>query len=349
MEQVAARFDVCPTQVSSWKNMAQRYGNEALASQKEKAAKAMEHKQKETQQLTKGDCNKHEMAAEITRLRAELDKTKKELYYARMDRDIAKKSPSSGQGLSVKVKTKIVTEIRAYQKTLPKERRYKIGDLLARIDLKRSSYYDECERMKNPYDKYVNVKKMIMEIAQSYIVRDRYTAGYRRIQKKLDQRNAHLADETIRKLIAQLKVQVAIYNQNRNGKYSSYRGTVGKTAKNLLEQKFNETQPYKVIHIDSTQTQLANQQKVYISVIVDEGTKEVLACQISDHPNHKLITDTLNELLQNLSDNTRPIIHSDQGWHYQLPYYTQKLADHHFTQTGDSEIGTNQYQGCVNC
>ena len=62
-----------------------------------------------------------------------------------------------------------MTEIRAYQKTLPKERRYKIGDLLARIDLKRSSYYDECERMKNPYDKYVNVKKLIMEIAQSYV------------------------------------------------------------------------------------------------------------------------------------------------------------------------------------
>ncbi|MEO5283645.1 transposase [Limosilactobacillus allomucosae] len=91
MEQVAARFDVRPTQVSSWKNIAQRYGNEALASQKEKAAKTMEHKQKETQQLTKEDRNKHEMAAEIARLRAELDKTKKELYYARMDRDIAKK------------------------------------------------------------------------------------------------------------------------------------------------------------------------------------------------------------------------------------------------------------------
>lgn len=226
-----------------------------------------------------------------------------------------------------------MTEIRAYQKTLPKERRYKIGDLLARIDLKRSSYYDECEHMKNPYDKYVNVKKLIMEIAQSYVVRDRYTAGYRRIQKKLDQRNAHLAGETVRKLMAQLKVQVAIYNQNRNGKYSSYRGTVGKTAKNLLERKFDETQPYKVIHTDITQTQLANQQKVYISVMVDEGTKEVLACQISDHPNRKLITDTLDELLQNLPDNARPIIHSDQGWHYQLPYYTQKLVDHHFTQS----------------
>lgn len=226
-----------------------------------------------------------------------------------------------------------MVEIRANQKKLPKERRYKIGDLLARIGLKRSSYYDECERMANPYDKYVEIKKIIMEVAKSYIVRGRYTAGYRRIQKKLDARGVHLAGETIRKLMNQLKIQVEIYNQNRNGKYSSYRGTVGKTADNLLKQKFDETKPYKVIHTDITQTRLANQQKVYLSVMIDEATKEVLACQISDHPNRELITNTLEELLQNLPDNVRPIIHSDQGWHYQLPYYTQKLADHHFIQS----------------
>lgn len=226
-----------------------------------------------------------------------------------------------------------MVEIRANQKKLPKERRYKIGDLLARIGLKRLSYYDECERMANPYDKYVEIKKLLMEVAKSYIVRGRYTAGYRRIQKKLDARGVHLAGETIRKLMNQLKIQVEIYNQNRNGKYSSYRGTVGKTADNLLKQKFDETKPYKVIHTDITQTRLANQQKVYLSVMIDEATKEVLACQISDHPNRELITNTLEELLQNLPDNVRPIIHSDQGWHYQLPYYTQKLADHHFIQS----------------
>lgn len=38
------------------------------------------------------DSDRGEMATEIVRLRAELDKTKKELYYARMDRDIAKKA-----------------------------------------------------------------------------------------------------------------------------------------------------------------------------------------------------------------------------------------------------------------
>lgn len=60
------RFDVRPTQVSTWKNMVQRCGDEALKSRKDKASESMKH-------------------------------TKKELYYVRMDRDIAKKSSSSVQ------------------------------------------------------------------------------------------------------------------------------------------------------------------------------------------------------------------------------------------------------------
>lgn len=60
------QFDVRPTQVSTWKNMVQRCGDEALKSRKDKASESMKH-------------------------------TKKELYYARMDRDIAKKSSSSVQ------------------------------------------------------------------------------------------------------------------------------------------------------------------------------------------------------------------------------------------------------------
>ena len=41
----------------------------------------------------------------------------------------------------------------------------------------------------------------------------------------------------------------------------------------------------------------------------------------------------MDELLDKLPDNVHPIIHSDQGWHYQLGYYTQKLTDHHFIQS----------------
>ncbi|QFR68420.1 hypothetical protein LP238_00100 (plasmid) [Companilactobacillus paralimentarius] len=40
--------------------------------------------------------------------------------------------------------------------------------------------------------------------------------------------------------------------------YSSYKGTVGKIAENLLEQDFKQAKPYIVLHTDITQIRLAN-------------------------------------------------------------------------------------------
>ncbi|XGB72820.1 transposase (plasmid) [Lactococcus lactis] len=37
--------------------------------------------------------------------------------------------------------------------------------------------------------------------------------------------------------------------------------------------------------------------------------------------------DTLDELTENIPEGIKPIIHSDQGWHYQLNYYTDKLSE----------------------
>ncbi|MGO4955631.1 IS3 family transposase, partial [Ligilactobacillus ruminis] len=100
-----------------------------------------------------------------------------------------------------------------------------------------------------------------------------------------------------------------------------------------LHQNFGATKPYQVCHTDVSQVRLANQTWAYLSVMTDEASKEVLACQVSLHPNSDLITRTVDELIRNLPDHACPLIHSDQGWQYQLPYYTQRLANHHFVQS----------------
>ncbi|WP_259760162.1 IS3 family transposase, partial [Lactococcus cremoris] len=43
--------------------------------------------------------------------------------------------------------------------------------------------------------------------------------------------------------------------------------------------------------------------------------------------------DTLDELTENIPEGIKPIIHSDQGWHYQLNYYTDKLSEKKFIQS----------------
>ncbi|WP_414153778.1 DDE-type integrase/transposase/recombinase [Pediococcus acidilactici] len=54
--------------------------------------------------------------------------------------------------------------------------------------------------------------------------------------------------------------------------------------------------PFKVLHTDVTQVRLANTKWAYVSAITDEASKEVLAFQVSNSPNGKLIMDTLDEL-----------------------------------------------------
>ena len=184
--------------------------------------------------------------------------------------------------------------------------------------LPKATYHDERKRIANPHDKYAKAKKMILQIAQRFKARGRWTAGYRRIQAELDKMELHLSGDTIRKLMSELNVQVSLYNRHRNGKYSSYHGTVGKIAANKLNQEFNAHQPYQVIHTDVTQVRLANHHWAYISVMIDEASQEILAFQLSTSPNKELIMLTLEELIDNLPDGAQPTIHSDQGWHYQF-------------------------------
>ena len=224
-------------------------------------------------------------------------------------------------------------QIRDDQSSLPKKHRYKIGDILQAVELPKATYHDERKRIANTEDKYAKAKKAILKIAKQGQVRGRWTYGYRRVNLRLRQMGIHLADMTVNRLMADLDVQVSLFNRHRNGKYSSYKGRVGKVADNLLKQSFNQTRPYQVLHTDVTQIRLANHNWAYVSSITDEASKEVLAFQISNHPDRQLISNTLDELLDKLPDNVHPIIHSDQGWHYQLGYYTQKLTDHQFIQS----------------
>jgi Transposase and inactivated derivatives len=226
-----------------------------------------------------------------------------------------------------------VDQIRVEQESLPKKDRYKIGTILKAIGLKKATYHDERKRIRNYVDKYKDVKAEILKITENGKWRGRLTYGYRRVQDELVKLDIHLADAVVRRLMNELGVQVSLYNRHRNGKYSSYKGTVGKIAPNVLHQQFNETVPLKVLHTDVTQVRLADSKWAYISAITDEASKEVLAFQISNSPNSKLILDTLNELIAVIPKGVQPTIHSDQGWHYQLNYYIDELSNKGFSQS----------------
>lgn len=185
--------------------------------------------------------------------------------------------------------------------------------------MKHATYYDEKKRLLKT-SKYQQIQNMI----QNIFLASHKTYGYRRIHRQLLNQGVKISANTVLKLMHTLGIKNHIYRRHTSS-YSSYKDNIGTKAPNFLKQTFNATQPYTVIHTDVTQVRLTNQHWAYISAMTDEATKEVLALQVSAHPDKQLIMKTIDQLCANLPSGTKSIIHSDQGWHYQQKDYQAKL------------------------
>lgn len=67
-------------------------------------------------------------------------------------------------------------------------------------------------------------------------------------------------------------------------------------------------------------------QRVYLSPVVDLFTQEVIAYKIAKNARLPLVTEMLKDAIANLSENSKPILHSDQGWQYRHKAYQNNLS-----------------------
>ena len=193
--------------------------------------------------------------------------------------------------------------------------KYKITRLLAFAQLPRSSYY-YCLRSLNKQDKYEAAKAAIT--SNSQIHRGRY--GYRRMTILLRQQGIILNHKTVQRLMRELNLICRV----RMKKYRSYRGEVGKVVPNLLERNFCVDLPDRKWATDVTEFSLFGQ-KVYLSPILDLCHGELVSYSIGYSPNMHMVTDMLEKAFAKIPDGTDLILHSDQGWQYQMKGYQHVL------------------------
>lgn len=112
----------------------------------------------------------------------------------------------------------------------------------------------------------------------------------------------------------------------RAQKYKSYKGEVGKICDNLLNREFNAEEPNKKWVTDVTEFKVHNE-KLYLSPIVDLFNGEVISFNLSRHPVFAQVTDMLEKAFSKILDNTNLILHSDQGWQYQMKQYQHLLKE----------------------
>ena len=109
-------------------------------------------------------------------------------------------------------------------------------------------------------------------------------------------------------------------------KYSSYKGTVGKIADNLINRDFEADKPNKKWYTDVTEFNLRGE-KIYLSPIIDGFNQEVKSYDISKSPNLEQINHMLNIAFTENPNLDGLIFHSDQGWQYQHQSYQQQLKN----------------------
>ncbi len=185
----------------------------------------------------------------------------------------------------------------------------------------RSTFY---YYLKEKQDKYAIEKEEIQAIYLS----SKNTYGYRRILSILRSKGYIINHKTVLKLMKSLN----IHGKQRKSKYKSYKGEVGKIAPNILQRNFYAETPYTKLTTDVTEFAVCND-KVYLSPVMDIYNNEILSYSISLSPNFWQTRKMLAGLFERLPTNAKPLLHSDQGWQYQMREYQALLKERNITQS----------------
>lgn len=185
----------------------------------------------------------------------------------------------------------------------------------------RSTYY---YYLREKVDKYAVEKAEISRIFEEN--KGRY--GYRRIEAVMRAQGYVVNHKTVLKLMKSLHLQ----GKQRRSKYKSYRGEVGKVAPNLLKREFEAKNPYEKLVTDVTEFSVC-EEKIYLSPVMDLYGNEIVSHSISRRPNFAQTREMLSKLFEKLPEGATPLLHSDQGWQYQMKEYQQLLKQHGVVQS----------------
>jgi len=185
----------------------------------------------------------------------------------------------------------------------------------------RSTFYYQ---LKIADSKNADIETMIISIYKEH--KGRY--GYRRITTTL--RNKGMIVN--HKKVLRIMHEKGLKSKVRAKKYRSYKGQQGTIARNLLKRNFKATRPNQKWVTDVTEFNVSGE-KLYLSPILDLYNGEIISYNIARQPNFYQTMDMLDIALARLDKDERPLLHSDQGWQYQMAQYQQKLKSRGIKQS----------------
>ncbi|PEQ71081.1 DDE-type integrase/transposase/recombinase, partial [Bacillus cereus] len=95
---------------------------------------------------------------------------------------------------------------------------------------------------------------------------------------------------------------------------------------NILNRNFQAEKPNEKWVTDITEFKLFGE-KLYLSPMLDLFNGEIITYTIGPRPTYSLVSTMLDQALYCVTDPDKLLIHSDQGWHYQMKQYCHSLKN----------------------
>jgi putative transposase len=228
---------------------------------------------------------------------------------------------------------------------LRQELKCSLGFILETIQLNpelpqmtRSDYYYWSSDHTDKDEKNNGVMNKIIQIF--YTHKRRY--GYRRITLQLKNEGYTVNHKMVKRLMKRL----GLFGISPKAKYKSYKGDLNGTVKSQLLNKVVDEEKHKTYYKRDFSTSTVNEKwttdvsefhiaagKLYLSPIMDMDNREIVSYSISRSPNYAQTQEMLDKAFEKYPDLSGLILHSDQGWQYQMTQYHKALQNRGIIQS----------------
>ncbi|WP_156520035.1 IS3 family transposase [Loigolactobacillus backii] len=304
--ETALNFDIsAPSTIWQWQRTFENEGLDALYRNRGRSKIMSADKQgKKTKQPT-----------ELARLRDENELLKIENEYLKKLKALAQSQ--------FRQRAQIIQELRP---------NYQLGKILKVVGMAKSTYSYAIKHVPVESDSDAVLKQTITDIKAKATA-----AGYRQVTGQLRAMGLVVNHKKVLRLMRELGLLSTAYNKQTR-KYNSYKGTVGKLAKNRLNRRFMTNRPYQKLTTDITELRWGNKtigERAYFTCIYDLFSSEILSYEISLNPTVAFTTNVLTMAIDKLPKqlNYRTTIHSDQGFQYQNPRWVRILKQQRIFQS----------------
>lgn len=236
---------------------------------------------------------------EIKQLKSQMQDMQLEIDLLKETINVLKKDPDIDQSaLSNKEKAVIIDVLK---------NKYSLPALLDKLQLSKSSYYYQVHAI-NKEDKYAEVRYRTIGL----FIENKERYGYRRIHALLKREDIIISEKIVRRI---MREELLFVKTKKTRKYNSYQGEISSAVENIIDRNFSASKPNEKWLTDITEFALPAG-KVYLSPIVDCFDGLLVTWSIGTSPDASLVNTMLDNAIQLLAPDEKPIVHSDRGAHY---------------------------------